>query len=167
MLDASRLARDQYAAIVFKHEYRKRGLDVTFATMPELDGVSAIIMPAVLHAMDEVHSYLSKVKVLAGMAENVRHGFRAGGRALFGYRLEDTHTGAIREGEQVTKSRLVTDDSAPNRHLPKGPRQGINRHAFCRKIRAGSRPHQPQRHRMERPHLCLAYRVECPQRKDR
>lgn len=109
MFDTSRLARNQAVAHVFRHECRKRNVDVLFAMTPELDGVAGIMMPAVLHAFDEVHSYLSKEKGLAGMAENVRRGFRAGGRAPFGYRLEHTATGAVREGAPVMKSRLVPD----------------------------------------------------------
>lgn len=107
MLDTSRLARSQYVAHVFRHEARKRGIEVIFAKTPEVDGVAGIILPAVLHAMDEVHSFLSREKGLAGMAENVRRGWRAGGRAPFGYVLERVETGAIREGEPVRKSRLV------------------------------------------------------------
>jgi site-specific DNA recombinase len=107
MLDTSRLARSQYVAHVFRHECRKRGIEVVFAKTPEVDGVAGIILPAVLHAMDEVHSFMSREKGLAGMAENVRRGWRAGGRAPFGYLLERVETGAIREGEPVAKSRLM------------------------------------------------------------
>ena len=112
MVDTSRLARNQYIAHSFMHECRKRDIEVIFAKTPELDGVTGIILPAVLHAMDQVHSFMSREKGLAGMAENVRQGFRAGGRAPFGYRLEYTATGAIRDGDPVTKSRLVPDDNA-------------------------------------------------------
>ena len=95
MVDTSRLARNQYIAHSFMHECRKRDIEVIFAKTPELDGVTGIILPAVLHAMDQVHSFMSREKGLAGMAENVRQGFRAGGRAPFGYRLEYTATGRI------------------------------------------------------------------------
>ena len=107
MLDTSRLARSQYIAHAFRHECGKRGVEVVFAKTPELDGVAGIILPAVLHAMDEVHSMMSREKGLAGMAENVRQGWRAGGRPPMGYQLERVETGAIREGEPVTKTRLV------------------------------------------------------------
>ncbi|MCC7463315.1 MAG: recombinase family protein [Gammaproteobacteria bacterium] len=63
-------------------------------------------------AMDEVHSLMSREKGLAGMAENVRQGWRAGGRAPLGYRLEAHTTGAIREGRPVTKTKLVPADRA-------------------------------------------------------
>lgn len=113
MLDTSRLARNQYIAHFFRHECKRVGVDVVFSATPELDGVTGIVLPAVLHAMDEVHSYLSREKGLAGMAENVRAGFRAGGRAPLGYRLVRHETGAVREGAPVTKSRLEPDDQAP------------------------------------------------------
>ena len=113
MVDTSRLARNQFVAHSFMHECGKRNIEVIFAKTPELEGVSAIILPAVLHAMDQVHSFMSREKGLAGMAENVRQGFRAGGRAPFGYKLEYMSTGAVREGEPVTKSKLVLDDNAP------------------------------------------------------
>ena len=126
MVDTSRLARNQYIAHSFMHECRKRDIEVVFAKTPELDGVTGIILPAVLHAMDQVHSFMSREKGLAGMAENVRQGYRAGGRAPFGYRLEYIPTGAIREGEPVTKSRLVTDDNAPKiATYLKGRAQGL------------------------------------------
>jgi hypothetical protein len=56
---------------------------------------------------------MSREKGLAGMAENVRQGYRAGGRAPIGYKLEIIPTGAIRDGEPVTKSKLVPNDQAP------------------------------------------------------
>lgn len=76
--------------------------------------------------MDQVHSFMSREKGLAGMAENVRQGFRAGGRAPFGYQLEYISTGTIREGEPVKKSKLLPDDNAPkiDTYL-KGRAQGL------------------------------------------
>ena len=109
MVDTSRLARNQYVAHSFMHDCDKVGIKVIFAKTPELDGVTGIILPAVLHAMDQVHSFMSKEKGLAGMAENVRQGYRAGGRAPYGYKLQHIATGAIRDGEPVTKSKLVRD----------------------------------------------------------
>lgn len=109
VMDTSRIARNQYVAHLFRHECRRREVEVVFSTAPDLDGVSAIMLPAVMHAMDEVHSYMSREKGLAGMNENVRAGFRAGGRAPAGYQLRKIATGAIRDGEAVTKSVLELD----------------------------------------------------------
>ncbi len=112
-LDTARIARNQWIAHGLRHECKKRGVDLIFAKTPELDGIAGVILPAVLHAMDEVHSMLSREKGLAGMAENVRRGFRAGGSAPLGYRLERIATGSVRDGEPVTKSKLEPDAKAP------------------------------------------------------
>lgn len=111
--DSSRIIRGRYFAVVFKHDLKKRGITLHYATRPaDLDPISALVLDAVLEAMDEVHSIMSRQKGLAGMAENVRQGFRAGGRAPLGYRLVQVPTGAIREGKPVTKSRLETGEHA-------------------------------------------------------
>lgn len=105
--DTSRLARRRYIAQALKHECKKRGITILYATRPaDVDPISEIVLDSMLEAMDEVHSLMSRQKGLAGMAENVRQGFRAGGRAPFGYRLALLPTGAIREGRAVTKSKL-------------------------------------------------------------
>ena len=115
--------------------------------------------------IDQWHSLTSKRKGLAGMAENVRQGFRAGGRAPRGYRLLTIDTGAIREGAPVTKTKLEPNDDAPIV-------------ADYLRLRAeGIPPHEPSATAenqvagnvarwvgMERPHLCWPYRLECSQR---
>jgi hypothetical protein len=65
-----------------------------------------------MHGFAEYHSWESKQKGLAGMSENVKRGFRAGGRAPYGYRLRHVATGAMRDGQDVTKSKLEIDDTA-------------------------------------------------------
>lgn len=112
MVDTSRLSRRRYMAQVFKHEARKRGVTLVFARVPDMDPISAVIIDAVLEAFDEVHSLMSREKGLGGMRENVLQGYRAGGRAPRGYRLEAIETGAVREGAPVRKTRLAPDDSA-------------------------------------------------------
>ena len=109
--DTSRLSRRRYVAQIFKHEAKKRGVEILYAKVPETDPITAVILEAVFEAMDEVHSLMSREKGLAGMAENVRQGYRAGGVAPSGYRLRRVETGAIRDGEPVHKSIL---ELAPN-----------------------------------------------------
>jgi DNA invertase Pin-like site-specific DNA recombinase len=112
--DTSRIARRRYIAQALKHEAKKRGITILYANRPaDLDPVSELLLESVFEAMDEVHSITSRQKGLAGMAENVRRGWRAGGRAPLGYRLTMIPTGAIREGKPVTKSKLEPGDSAP------------------------------------------------------
>jgi DNA invertase Pin-like site-specific DNA recombinase len=112
MVDTSRLSRRRYVAQVFKHEARKRGVEILYSKVPEVDPITGVLLEAVLEAFDEVHSLMSKQKGLAGMAENVRQGYRAGGRAPLGYQLKRVSTGAVREGEEVTKSVLEPSGKA-------------------------------------------------------
>ncbi len=107
-LDTSRLSRRRYVAHMFKHDAQKNGIRILYAKMPEVDPITNVILESVMEALDEYHSLMSREKGLAGMAENVRQGFRAGGRAPKGYELEYVDTGATREGQAVTKSRLRT-----------------------------------------------------------
>ena len=113
MADTSRLSRRRYVAQAFKHDARKRNVEIIYSKVPDVDPITAVILDSVFEAMDEVHSLMSKDKGLAGMAENVRQGFRAGGRAPRGYKLKKIDTGAIRDGESVTKTQLETTSEAP------------------------------------------------------
>lgn len=61
----------------------------------------------------------SREKGLAGMAENVRAGFRAGGVAPYGYNLERVATGAVRDGARAAWFRTPT-----RRRLPPTSRPG-------------------------------------------
>jgi len=113
-LDTSRIARRAAAAYWFEdRECRPRGVSVVYKNLPEMEDAERAIVKAVFHGVDEWHSLVSKRKGLAGMRQNVQNGFRAGGRAPYGYRLEHVDTGAVREGRAVQKSRLVAGDEAP------------------------------------------------------
>ncbi|MGD9172159.1 MAG: recombinase family protein [Candidatus Thiodiazotropha sp.] len=112
LVDTSRLSRRRYVAQVFKHEARKRGVDILYSKVPDTDPITSVILESVFEAMDEVHSLMSREKGLAGMTENVRQGYRAGGRAPKGYKLNKVGTGATREGQAVEKSVLVPNNDS-------------------------------------------------------
>ena len=113
ILDTSRLARRRHISLIFEEvECRKFGVKVIYKSLPDTDPVTEMLLKSILQAMDEWHSLTSKAKGLAGMTENVRQGWRAGGRAPLGYRLEHIETGALREGAPVVKSRLALSDEA-------------------------------------------------------
>jgi len=113
-LDTSRIARNQYLAHALHFECEKRGIRVIYAHLPETNTVTDVVIRAIFQAFDQLHSLMSREKGLAGMAENVRQGFRAGGRAPTGYRLDRLPTGATRDGAAVTKSKLVPAANAPS-----------------------------------------------------
>jgi len=133
--DTSRIARGRFIAQAFKHEARRHGVEILYAKVPETDPVSAVILDAVFEAMDEVHSIMSREKGLAGMRENVRQGWRAGGRAPWGYRLEHETTGAIRQGRPVLKSRLALGEDAPQaRQYLQARARGVPRAVIARQL---------------------------------
>lgn len=106
--DTSRFSRRQVHAKVYKHELRKLGIDVAFLKLPKTDSYVDGVLESMMEAFDELHSEKSKSDGLRGMRENVQSGWRAGGRAPFGYRLEKTIVGS-RDGQPVTKSKLIPD----------------------------------------------------------
>jgi DNA invertase Pin-like site-specific DNA recombinase len=106
ILDTSRLGRRRHIGEVFRHECGKRGVTVIFKSIPEVDPISRVLLESVMAAMDEVHSLMSRDKGLAGMAQNIEQGYRAGGRAPRGYQLRHIDTGVVREGLPVRKSVL-------------------------------------------------------------
>lgn len=113
VLDTSRIARRRHIGIVFEEiECKRHGVRVVYKSLPDSDPVTEMLLKSILQAMDEWHSLTSRQKGLAGMRENVRQGFRAGGRAPIGYRLEHIDTGTMREGQPVRKSKLVPDEKA-------------------------------------------------------
>ena len=114
LLDTSRLSRRRHISIIFEHEAEKNGVDVIYKSIPDdADPITTMLLRSIMQAIDEWHSLTSKQKGLSGMAENVRKGYRAGGRAPTGYKLELVQTGVFREGDEITKSRLVPHDSSP------------------------------------------------------
>lgn len=111
-LDTSRIARRRLIAVQFERDCERHRVRIVYKNLPESDPATDMIIRSVFQAFDEYHSLVSRAKGLAGMRENVRQGWRAGGRAPRGYRLEYTATGAIRDGAAVQKSKLMPDDNA-------------------------------------------------------
>ncbi len=108
ILDTSRLARRRHIAILFEeNECRRHGVHIVYKSLPDADPMTEMLLKSIMQAMDEWHSLSSRQKGLAGMAENVRQGWRAGGRAPLGYELQHVSTGTIRDGSPVMKSRLI------------------------------------------------------------
>lgn len=141
--DTSRLARRRYIAQAFKHEARKSGVAIMYATRPaDVDPISEALLDGVFEAMDEVHSLMSRKKGLAGMAENVRQGWRAGGRAPMGYVLKAFTTGAVREGRPVTKSKLEPGElAATMRTYLRARAAGVPRTAAARQAHLDAASH--------------------------
>lgn len=140
VLDTSRLARRAAAAYIFEdRECRPRGVEVVYKTIPDgMESAERALFKSMMHGVDEWHSLSSRRKGLAGMRQNVKSGFRAGGRAPFGYKLEHVDTGVVREGKPVLKSRLVPSaDAVKIQRYLKDRAQGAARAALARRLDIG------------------------------
>ena len=88
-LDTSRFGREEVQTKFIIHKLRKRhGIEVNFVNMPNTGSPVDDVMESIMSAFDQFHSQQSKIKGVASMKENARNGFRAGGRAPYGYQLE-------------------------------------------------------------------------------
>lgn len=117
LLDTSRVARKPIIAVLFERDAERNGVRVIYKSIPGDDPITGQLIKSVFRAPDEYHSLISKAKGLAGMAENVRQGFRAGGRAPRGYRLVPVRTRGLRDGSEVLKSKLEPDNDAARRRV--------------------------------------------------
>jgi site-specific DNA recombinase len=108
-LDTSRFGRNEHESGVLLHELRRRhGVEVQFANLPNTGTHIDATIESVFRAFDQFHSLQSKEKGVASMKQNVLNGYRAGGRAPYGYALEKVEQGRNRSGT-VYKSKLVPD----------------------------------------------------------
>ena len=113
MYDTARLSRRREISIIFEEtDCRRNGVRVVYRSLPDMPALSELLLKSMMQAMDEYHSISSRERGLAGMAENVRKGWRAGGKAPLGYRLKRVDIGAAREGAPVTKSVLEPDPAS-------------------------------------------------------
>ena len=109
-LDTSRFGRDHYESQMILYELRrKHAIDVIFANMPNTGTYLDPAFEAIFQAFDYIHSQQSKAKGVASMKQNIRNGCRAGGQAPYGYQLEKIELGKHRNGDQITKTKLIPD----------------------------------------------------------
>ncbi len=93
---------------MYKHLLKSQGVELVFLKLPKTDTILDPIIESLMEAFDEFHSQKSKIDGLRGMRENIKQGWRAGGKAILGYKLDKQIVGS-REGQPLTKSKLVAD----------------------------------------------------------
>jgi len=106
--DTSRFSRRMYDAQLYKHLLKKNDIELLFLKLPKSDPLMDSVLESLMEIFDEFHSQKSKMDGLRGMRENVNQGWRAGGQAPVGYKLDKTVVGT-RDGEPITKSKLIPD----------------------------------------------------------
>ena len=109
-LDTSRFGRDHTDSQVLLHKLRKKhGIEVVFSNMPNTGSYLDPAFEAIFQSFDYIHSQQSKVKGVAGMKQNVKNGYRACGKAPYGYKIEEVEVAEHRNGDVIHKTRLVPD----------------------------------------------------------
>ncbi|WP_435549754.1 recombinase family protein [Desulfobacterium sp. N47] len=110
-LDTSRFGRDHHEMQMILYQLRrKHGIDVIFDNMPNTGTYLDPAFEAIFQAFDYIHSQQSKAKGVTGMKQNVINGYRAGGRAPYGYKLEHIEMGKNKNGDMINKTKLAIDD---------------------------------------------------------
>lgn len=109
--DTSRLSRNRLKAQTTKAFFRRHGIAIEFLKVPStgeepLDNV----IEGILETFDQLHSDFSRAGSIRGQRQNVRMGYRAGGRAPFGYRLKRHVLGRSPSKEEISKTTLEPDD---------------------------------------------------------
>ena len=113
--DTSRFGRDHSESQVILYKLRKKhGIEVVFTNMPNTGSYLDPAFEAIIQSFDFIHSQQSKVKGVAGMKQNVKGGYRAGGSAPYGYMLEYFEVGKENSGKPITKTKLTPNpETAP------------------------------------------------------
>lgn len=142
-LDTSRIARDPMLGLYITREAEKHGVAIHYAKMP-VDGNSAFgeTMLSVVRAFDRLHARLSAEKGREGLNANIAKGFRAGGAAPFGYKLQHKETGGMRGGVNVRKSTLILDpaSAAKVKVFLQARAEGVARHEAARRAGLDNKP---------------------------
>jgi site-specific DNA recombinase len=107
----SRLSRDRVSAGLFHRELRKVGVEIHYAVgAGDPATAEGGLMIALQQAFDEYERKKLSRETKRGMRQTALQGFRCGGRAPYGYRLETTpHPVAARAKVGDVKTRLVPE----------------------------------------------------------
>ncbi len=102
----SRFSRSRSDSIVYKQQLRKLGISVVSVTEPICSDPTAVLMEAMLEAMDEYYSLNLGEEVRRGMREKFRRGGVVTG-APFGYRVERGHFVLCPKEAEAVRQMLV------------------------------------------------------------
>ncbi len=106
-LEISRFGRDELLIKTLLWNLRnKYGIEVYFTINPPTGTFYDEYMESIFAANAQLHSKMSKYRGVAGMKQNVKSGYRAGGRAPYGYQLKAVEVGKHRSGKPITKTIL-------------------------------------------------------------
>ena len=105
--DTSRVSRNRFKAQSLKAFLKNHGVVVEFLKLPKT-GIEALdnVLEGILESFDQMLSDFSKAGAIRGQKQNIRSGYRAGGRAPYGYRLKRHQIGVGRDNQGIFKTTL-------------------------------------------------------------
>ena len=105
--DTSRLSRNRMKAQTTKAFFRRHGIELEFLKVPKT-GEEAVdnVIEGILETFDQLLSDFSRAGSIRGQRQNIRAGYRAGGRAPFGYQLKKHNLGINIDNNEILKSSL-------------------------------------------------------------
>jgi site-specific DNA recombinase len=106
VMQTSRLSRNRVDAALFERDLRRLNAAVTYVS-----GGGSQLEIAIKQAIDEHERERLKVETRRGQRQTIKNGYRAGGRAPYGFRLaREPHPVAVRARAGETKSKLAVDE---------------------------------------------------------
>ncbi|BBO72688.1 hypothetical protein DSCW_01050 [Desulfosarcina widdelii] len=101
--DTSRLSRKRYNAQFLKVHFKKYGVELAYLRFQK-SGEEAFdnLFEGIFESIDQLHSDNSRAGSIRGQRQNIRNGFRAGGRPPYGFQLKKHSFGV----SEVSKSTL-------------------------------------------------------------
>ena len=105
--DTSRVSRSRFKAQSLKTFFKNHDVTVEFLKVPKT-GIEALdnVLEGMLESFDQMHSDFSRAGARRGQKQNIRSGFRAGGRPPYGYQLKKHTVGINRNKEEIYKTTL-------------------------------------------------------------
>ena len=105
--DTSRLSRNRLKAQTTKAFFRRHGIEIEFLKIPKT-GEEALdnVVEGILETFDQLLSDFSRAGSIRGQKQNIRSGYRAGGKAPYGYQLKKHSLGYNIDKQEITKSTL-------------------------------------------------------------
>ena len=108
--DTARVSRDRAKAQTVKRFLQNHNVDVEFLNFHK-SGIEHLdnVMEGILEAFDQMHSDYSRAGAIRGQKQNILNGYRAGGKAPYGYILKKHPIGFNRDNEPIHRSTLLPD----------------------------------------------------------
>ena len=133
--DTARVSRNRLKAQALKAFLKNHEVTVEFLKLPKT-GIEAMdnVLEGILESFDQMLSDFSRAGAIRGQKQNIRDGYRAGGRPPFGYQLKKHSVAINRDKEEIYKTTLVPnpDTFVFAREFLQRRGRGESRRSICR-----------------------------------